>query len=87
MELGIYTFADAVPSPLTGEAISPAQRLRNLIEEIEVADQVGLDIFGVGEHHRPEYAVSAPAVSTRWAILQTPRKRRETSMLRTTWRR
>ncbi|HEY3991755.1 MAG TPA: LLM class flavin-dependent oxidoreductase [Ktedonobacteraceae bacterium] len=62
MELGLYTFADVMPSPQTGETISPAQRLRNLIEEIELADQVGLDVFGVGEHHRPEYAVSAPAV-------------------------
>lgn len=62
MELGFYTFADVMPSPETGETISPAQRLRNLLEEIELADQVGLDVFGVGEHHRPEYAVSAPAV-------------------------
>lgn len=62
MELGLYTFADIMPSPLTGEQLSPAQRLRNLIEEIELADQVGLDVFGVGEHHRPEYAVSTPAV-------------------------
>src|SRR5579859_916730 len=62
MELGFYTFADVMPSPQTGEMISPAQRLRNLIEEIELADQVGLDVFGVGEHHRPEYAVSVPSV-------------------------
>lgn len=62
MELGLYTFADVMRSPQTGEIISPAQRLRNLIEEIELADQVGLDVFGVGEHHRPEYAVSVPAV-------------------------
>jgi probable LLM family oxidoreductase len=56
MELGPYTFADVGPE------IGPAQRLRNLLEEIELADQVGLDVFGVGEHHRPDYAVSAPAV-------------------------
>ncbi len=56
MELGLYTFADV------GPGIDPAQRLRNLIEEIELADQVGLEVFGVGEHHRPDYAVSAPAV-------------------------
>ncbi|GCE31485.1 luciferase [Dictyobacter alpinus] len=62
MELGLYTFADTMPSPETGEMISPAQRLRDLIEEIELADQVGLDVFGVGEHHRPQYSVSAPAV-------------------------
>ena len=56
LELGLYTFADVGPE------IDPAQRLRNLIEEIELADQVGLDVFGVGEHHRPDYAVSSPAV-------------------------
>lgn len=56
MELGLYTFADV------GPGIDPARRLRNLLEEIELADQVGLDVFGVGEHHRPDYAVSAPAV-------------------------
>src|ERR687896_2080525 len=57
MELGLYTFADV------GPGIDPAQRLRNLLEEIELADQVGLEVFGVGEHHRPDYAVSAPAVA------------------------
>ncbi len=57
MELGLYTFAE-----LASGAISPAQRLRDLLEEIELADQVGLDVFGVGEHHRPDFAVSSPAV-------------------------
>jgi probable LLM family oxidoreductase len=57
MELGLYTFADIGPQ------IDPAQRLRNLLEEAELADQVGLDVFGVGEHHRPDYAVSSPAVA------------------------
>ena len=56
MELGLYTFADVGPE------MYPAQRLRNLLEEIELADQVGLDVFGVGEHHRSDYAVSAPAI-------------------------
>lgn len=62
MELGIYTFAETTPDPRTGQTISPAQRLRNLIEEIELADQLGLEVFGVGEHHRPDFAVSSPAV-------------------------
>ncbi len=62
MELGFYTFADVTASFQSGEMLDPAQRLRDLIEEIELADQVGLDVFGVGEHHRPEFAVSAPAV-------------------------
>jgi probable LLM family oxidoreductase len=62
MELGFHTFGDVTASFQSGEMIDPAQRLRNLMEEIEMADQVGLDVFGVGEHHRPEFAVSAPAV-------------------------
>lgn len=62
MELGIYTFAELTPDPRTGHTVSPVQRLRDLVEEIELADQVGLDVFGVGEHHRPDFAVSAPAV-------------------------
>ena len=56
MELGIYTFAETTPDPATGRADPAAQRLRDLIEEIELADQVGLDVFGVGEHHRPDFA-------------------------------
>jgi probable LLM family oxidoreductase len=62
MELGLYTFAEVTPDPRTGETISPAQRLRNLLEEAALADEVGLEVYGVGEHHRPEFAVSAPAV-------------------------
>ena len=62
MELGVYTFAEVTPGAQPGTTESPAQRLRDLIEEIELADQVGLDVFGVGEHHRPDFAVSAPAV-------------------------
>ena len=61
-EIGIYTFAERTPDAATGITVSPAQRLRDLIEEIELADQVGLDVFGVGEHHRSDFAVSAPAV-------------------------
>ncbi|OBQ67337.1 LLM class flavin-dependent oxidoreductase [Mesorhizobium erdmanii] len=62
MELGLYTFADVSPLPGPG-AIGPHERLRNLIEEVELADQVGLDVFGLGEHHRPDYAASAPVVA------------------------
>ncbi|MER8573798.1 LLM class flavin-dependent oxidoreductase [Mesorhizobium sp. M1338] len=62
MELGLYTFADVSPHPGPG-AIGPHERLRNLIEEVELADQVGLDVFGLGEHHRPDYAASAPVVA------------------------
>src|SRR2546421_6843287 len=56
MEIGVYSFAE-----LRGD-IDPEQRLRDLLEEAELADRVGLDVFGVGEHHRPDFAVSAPAV-------------------------
>jgi probable LLM family oxidoreductase len=57
VELGAYTFAE-----VTSTGVTPQQRLRNLLEEIELADRLGLDIFGVGEHHRPDFAVSSPAV-------------------------
>ena len=63
MEIGIYTFGERTPDARTGQLVSAEQRLRDLLEEIELADQVGLDVFGVGEHHRPDYAVSAPAVA------------------------
>lgn len=62
MELGLYTFGDVGDDPLSGRRTDPAERLRNLMEEIELADQVGLDVFGLGEHHRADYASSAPAV-------------------------
>jgi probable LLM family oxidoreductase len=71
MELGLYTFADVSHDPQSGAALSPEVRLRNLIEEIELADQVGLDVFGVGEHHRPDYSVSAPAVVLAAAAVRT----------------
>src|SRR6185369_5689170 len=74
MELGLYTFADVSPQPGPG-AIGPHQRLRNLIEEIELADQVGLEVFGLGEHHRPDYAASAPAVILAAAAERTKRIR------------
>jgi probable LLM family oxidoreductase len=62
MELGVYTFAELTPDPAGGPTVTARQRLRDLVEEIELADQVGLDVFGVGEHHRPDFAVSSPAV-------------------------
>src|SRR5512145_313374 len=75
MELGIYTFAELTPDPGTGRSVGPAERLRDLLEEIELADQVGLDVFGVGEHHRPDFAVSAPAVVLAAAAARTGRIR------------
>ncbi|MDX6686056.1 MAG: hypothetical protein QOF86_2184 [Baekduia sp.] len=75
MELGITTFAELTPDPRTGVAIGAQQRLTDLMEEIELADQVGLDVFGVGEHHRPDFAVSAPAVVLAGAATRTERIR------------
>lgn len=62
MELGVYDLGELFADPRTGHGVDPRQRLRDLVEEAELADQVGLDVFGVGEHHRPDFAVSAPAV-------------------------
>src|SRR6185312_1176718 len=69
MEIGVTSFAD-MPD---GE--DAARRLRELVEEIELADAVGLDVFGVGEHHRPDFAVSAPAVALAAAASRTRRIR------------
>jgi probable LLM family oxidoreductase len=69
MELGIYSFAE-----VTG-GTDPARRLADLVEEIELADQVGLDVYGLGEHHRPDYASSAPAVILAAAATRTSRIR------------
>jgi probable LLM family oxidoreductase len=62
MELGLYSFAEVIPDPRTNRAISPAERLREIVEEAELADQVGLDVFGLGEHHRSDFAASSVAV-------------------------
>jgi probable LLM family oxidoreductase len=62
VELGISTFVETTPDVNTGETLSHAQRLREVVEEIVLADQVGLDVYGVGEHHRPDFAASSPAV-------------------------
>src|SRR5919205_628111 len=75
MELGIYTFAETTPDPRTHRTVTPQQRLADLLEEIELADELGLDVFGVGEHHRPEFAVSAPAVVLAAAAARTSRIR------------
>ena len=73
MEIGIDSFAAAHDD--NSRALSPAERLRNLIEEIEHADQVGLDVFGIGEHHRKDFLDSAPAVILAAAAAHTNRIR------------
>jgi len=71
MEIGVFTFGDIGADPHTGRSVSAPERLRNIVEEITVADQAGVDIYGLGEHHRPDYAVSAVAVALAAAAAQT----------------
>src|SRR3954452_14485450 len=75
MEIGVSTFVETTPDVQTGEVISHAQRLREVVEEIVLADHVGLDIFGVGEHHRKDFAASSPAILLAAAASQTSRIR------------
>ncbi len=72
MELGLATFADVAPG---ASPTRVAERLRELLEEIELADRLGLDVFGVGEHHRRDYSVSAPTVVLAAATARTRRIR------------
>jgi probable LLM family oxidoreductase len=75
VQIGIDSFAAAIQDPETGITISPTERLRNLLEEIELADQVGLDIFGIGEHHRSEFLDSAPTIILAAAAARTKKIR------------
>ena len=60
LEFGLMTFADVAPETVSGKGINAHQRIQDLLEEIKLADQLGIDVFGIGEHHRPDYAVSSP---------------------------
>ena len=71
MEIGLYSFAETAVDPETGRQLDAGERIRRLLEEIEVADRVGLDVFGVGEHHRADYAVSTPATVLAAAAART----------------
>src|SRR5258705_4372694 len=73
MQVGIDSFAAAFDE--YSRAVNPAERLRQLVEQIEHADQVGLDVFGVGEHHRREFLDSAPAIILAAAAARTQRIR------------
>jgi probable LLM family oxidoreductase len=75
MQIGIDSFVALVPDARSGEQIGAAQRLQHLLEEIELADQAGLDAFGLGEHHREEFLDSAPAVILGAAASRTKRIR------------
>jgi len=69
MELGVATFADL------STGVSPQQRMRELMEEAELADQLGLDVFAIGEHHRPDFLISSPAIALAAAAVRTERIR------------
>lgn len=71
VELGISTFGETTPLEKTGKAISHDERIRNLIEEVELADQVGIDAYAIGEHHRKDFAVSAPEIIIAMAAAKT----------------
>jgi probable LLM family oxidoreductase len=75
MEIGLYSFVERTPDVRTGHIITADQRIRDLLEEIELAEQVGLDVFGIGEHHRPDYLASSPAVVLAAAAARTKRIR------------
>src|ERR1700729_2651938 len=61
MAFGAYPFVETRRDPATGEPVDVDKAFADVIEQIELADRVGLDVFGLGEHHRPDYPVSAPA--------------------------
>jgi probable LLM family oxidoreductase len=71
MQIGIDSFAALVADPITGHIVTAQQRIAHLLEEIELADKVGLDQFGLGEHHRSEYLDSAPAIILAAAAART----------------
>ncbi|MCO6450392.1 MAG: LLM class flavin-dependent oxidoreductase [Caldilineales bacterium] len=79
-EIGVFSFVERVPDPATGRMVSEVQRVQDLLETMELADQVGLDVFGVGEHHRPDFVASAPVVLLAAAAARTKRIRLSTAV-------
>ena len=75
MQFGAYTFVETRRDPVTGEPVDVDKAFADVLDQIELADRVGLDVFGLGEHHRPDYAVSAPAVALAAAAARTKRIR------------
>ena len=71
MQIGVYTFVETRTDPQTGRPTDSAKTFADLLEEIELADKLGLDVFGIGEHHRPDFMVSAPAVVLAAAAART----------------
>src|SRR5260221_1914733 len=80
MQIGIDSFAAAISDPATGLTLSPVERMHHLLEEIELADRVGLDVFGIGEHHRAEFLDSAPVVILSAAAARTENIRLTTAV-------
>src|SRR6266702_4584188 len=71
MQIGVDSFAAAISDPATGLTLSPVERMQHLLEEMELADEVGLDVFGIGEHHRREFLDSAPTIILAAAAART----------------
>ena len=81
MEIGLYSFAENTPDLLNGGRLqTPSERLKDLLEEIELAEQVGLDFYGLGEHHRPDFVASAPVTILAAAAARTKRIRLSTAV-------
>lgn len=80
-ELGLTSFAETHRNPNTGESISHGERLRNVIAEVELAEAVGLDVYGLGEHHRVDMAASAVAVTLGAAAARTERIRLSSAVI------
>ncbi len=79
-EIGIYSFVELTSDPVTGQMLSPTERMSNLMETIELADQVGLDVFGLGEHHRPDFISSSPVTILAAAAARTKNIRLSTAV-------
>src|SRR6202045_2430682 len=71
MQIGVDSFAAAISDPASGLTLEPVERMQHLLEEMELADQAGLDVFGIGEHHRAEFLDSAPTVILAAAATRT----------------
>jgi probable LLM family oxidoreductase len=75
MQIGVDSFAAAISDPASGITLKPVELMQQLLEDIELADQAGLDVFGIGEHHRAEFLDSAPAVILAAAAARTKKIR------------
>src|SRR4051794_41616433 len=80
MQIGVYTFVENTPDPMTGQTLPGTQRLRDLMEEVDLADQVGLEVFGIGEHHRHDLLGSAPTIMLAAAAERTKTIRLSTAV-------